>query len=303
MGKILITGASGLVGLALTQYLLENNFEIVHLSRSKKNNSSVPTFVWDIKRGYLEDGVFENISHIVHLAGAGIADQRWTEKRKQEIIDSRTKSAELLFNGVTKLNNKPDTFISASAIGYYGAITSDNIFIEEDKPADDFQGKVCKLWEKSADLFSDIGIRTVKLRFGVVLSVNGGALKKMLLPTKFGLGSALGSGKQFLPWVHINDVIKIISKSISDNKMQGPYNVVAPSFDTYDKFSSTLAHVLKKPYFLPNVPSFLLRLAFGEMSAIILKGSRISSEKLIKNGYKFQFDNLETALKNLVNPY
>ncbi len=148
MNKVLITGASGLVGSALTKYLLDNNFEVVHLSRSKKSNSPVPIFVWDIKSEYLEEGALENVNHIVHLAGAGIADQRWTEKRKQEIIDSRTKSAELLFNGIRKLYHKPDTFISASAIGYYGAITSDKIFVEEDKPAEDFQGKVCKLWEE-----------------------------------------------------------------------------------------------------------------------------------------------------------
>lgn len=301
MNKVLITGASGLVGSALTKYLLDNNFEVVHLSRSKKSNSPVPIFVWDIKSEYLEEGALENVNHIVHLAGAGIADQRWTEKRKQEIIDSRTKSAELLFNGIRKLYHKPDTFISASAIGYYGAITSDKIFVEEDKPAEDFQGKVCKLWEESADLFSGLGIRTVKLRLGVVLSKKGGALKKMILPSKFGFGSALGSGNQFLPWVHIKDVVNIISKSISDTKMLGPYNVVAPYYCNYNEFSKTLAQVLHKPYFMPNVPSILLKLAFGEMSAIVLEGSRISSEKLINSGYKFQFTNLETALKDLIN--
>ncbi len=300
MNKVLITGASGLIGTELTNYLLKNNFDVIHLSRSRKNNSSVPTFIWDINKQYLEDGALDNVNHIIHLAGAGIADKRWTEKRKQEIIDSRTKSAELLFNEITKLDKKPDTFISASAIGYYGAITSKKIFTEEDKPANDFQGKVCQLWEKSADKFDELKIRTVKLRFGVVLSEKGGALKKMILPTKLGIGSALGSGKQYLPWVHVDDVVKIIKKSIGDQLMKGVFNVVAPSYNIYNDFAKTLAAVLKKPFFMPNVPSFVLKLIFGEMAQIILEGSRVSSQKIIDSGYEFQFPNLKNALEDLL---
>ena len=299
MSRVLITGASGLIGTKLTEYLLKNNIDVAHLSRSK-NTSSVSTFIWDINKKYLEDGALDNVNHIVHLAGAGIADKRWTEKRKQEIIDSRTKSAELLFNHISKLNKKLDTFISASAIGYYGAITSEKIFIEQDEPANDFQGKVCKLWEKSADKFEEFGIRTVKLRFGVVLSAKDGALKKMILPTKLGVGSALGSGKQYFPWIHVDDVVKIIHKSIEDKLIKGVFNVVAPSNSNYNNFAEKLAKVMKKPFFMPNVPSILLKLALGEMSEIVLKGSRVSSEKLIESGYSFQFANLELALDDLL---
>lgn len=300
MSKILITGASGLIGTELSNFLFELGHEIIHISRSNKDGK-FKSYQWDIEKGYLQNGALDDVDHIIHLAGAGIADKRWTPKRKQEIIDSRVKSAELLFNKISKLDQKPKSFISASAVGYYGAVTSDEIFSESDKPGDDFVAKVCKLWEASTKQFSDIGIRTVQLRFGVVLSPNGGALKKMLLPTKLGIGSALGSGKQFFPWIHISDAISAIDKCISDDNMNGAYNLVSPSVYNYNDFAKILAEVLKKPYFMPNVPSFALKLIFGEMANIILEGSRVSPQKLIDSGFTFKYPNLKEALSNLLN--
>lgn len=300
MKKILITGASGLLGRALTKLLLNEGYEVAHLGRSKRDKLKIKQYIWDIAKGFIEEGTLEDVDTIIHLAGAGIAEKRWTPKRKQEIIESRTKSAELMYRYLSNNSLSPDTFISASAIGYYGAVTSDKIFTEDDKPGKDFQASVCGIWEESADKFSELGIRTVKLRFGVVLSKEGGALKKMLLPTKFGLGSALGSGNQIFPWVHIDDVVNIILKSIRENNMKGAFNVVAPSFNDYNDFSRTLAKVLQKPYFMPNVPAFALKLVFGEMSDIILKGSRISPQKIIEQGYNFKHRNLEEALKNIL---
>lgn len=299
MSKILITGASGLIGTELSSFLSEKGYEIIHLSRNEKNGK-YKSFQWDIDAGYLEKEALENVDHIIHLAGAGIADKRWTTKRKQEIIDSRVKSAELLFNEISKLDKKPKSFISASAVGYYGVVTSDKIYLESDKSGNDFVAEVCKLWESSTKQFSDIGIRTVQLRFGVILSPNGGALKKMLLPTKLGLGSALGSGKQYFPWIHISDAISAIEKCISDEDIKGAYNLVSPSTNDYNSFAKTLAQTLQKSYFAPNVPSFVLKLIFGEMANIILEGSRISPNKIISTGYKFQYPNLHDALSNLL---
>ncbi len=298
MKKILITGATGLIGSELSIYLSNRNFEVTHLTR-KRTDNKFKSFTWNIENNFIAKGALDNVDYIIHLAGAGIADKRWSEKRKQEIIESRVKSSELLFNSVNKLDRKPKAFISASAIGYYGAVTGNKVFTEENPPANDFLGTVCKLWESSSKKFESIGIRTVQLRLGVVLSSKGGALKKMMLPTKFGLGSALGSGKQFLLWVHINDVIQIFEKSIIDNNLTGPYNVVSPSYTTYNDFSRILAEVMNKPFFIPNVPSFLLKLVLGEMSQIILEGSRISSEKIINAGYNFKYPTLNEALKNL----
>jgi uncharacterized protein (TIGR01777 family) len=300
MSKILITGASGLIGTELSSYLLSKGFEVVQLSR-RKSTSAIKTYLWDLERNYIETGALNNIDHVVHLAGAGIADKRWTAKRKQEIIDSRVKSAKLLFNEMEKLEIKPKSFISASAVGYYGAITSEKIYSEDDKPGSDFVANVCMKWEESTRQFSELGIRTVQLRFGVVLSPKGGALKKMLLPTKLGFGSALGSGKQFFPWIHISDAINVVEKSIKDEQIRGTYNLVSPSYNDYDSFAKTLAKVLNKPYYIPNVPKFALKLVYGEMANIILEGSRISSKKLIDSGFDFNYPNLSEALSDLLD--
>lgn len=299
MKKVLITGASGLIGSELADYLLKNNYEVVQLSR-RKSNEMFNTYIWDLEKNFIDSGAIENVDHIIHLAGAGIADKRWTPKRKQEIIDSRVQSAELLFNEISKLDKKPRSFITASAIGYYGAVTSEKVFKEDDSPANDFQGKVCKLWEESSKRFEELDIRTLQLRFGVVLSERGGALKKMVLPTKFGLGSALGNGNQFFPWIHIADVIGIIHKAIVDEQMQGAYNVVAPAHNTYNEFAKSLAEVLHRPFFMPNIPHWILKIVLGEMSQIILEGSRVSSQKIIDSGYEFRFTNLNYALADLL---
>ncbi len=300
MGKILVTGGTGLIGSELISHLKSNNNKIVLLSRSKSDRSE-NIFKWDVNNNFIEADAFDGVEYIIHLAGAGIADKRWTEKRKKEIIDSRVKSTELLFNKVKHNEIKLKGFVSASAIGYYGSVTSEKIFTETDPPGNDFLGDVCKKWEDASLKFEGIGVRTVQLRLGVVLSPKGGALKKILVPTKLGLGSALGTGKQFLPWIHIKDLASVIDKTISNENMKGAYNVVAPSFTNFNEFAKTLADAINKPLFMPNVPSFALKLLFGDMSKVILEGSRISPQKLIESGYSFQFPKLQDALKNLVS--
>ncbi|MBK7979836.1 MAG: TIGR01777 family protein [Ignavibacteriae bacterium] len=300
MSKILITGASGLIGRAISKFLIENNYELVKLSRFNKNNPN-NVFFWDIEKQIIEDGALDNLDHIIHLAGAGIGDKRWTQKRKNEIIESRVKSAELLYTNISKLTRKPKTFISASAIGYYGAKTTDKILNEDDSPADDFQGEVCKLWESSSKQFERLGLRTVQLRFGVVLSQKGGALEKMLIPVKLGIGSPLGSGSQFIPWIHIKDVINIILYCIENEKINGAYNIVSPSFITNKQFLLIIAEVLNRPFIMPKVPSTLLKLLLGQMSELVLEGSRISPQKIIDAGYKFSFADTKKAIENLLN--
>ena len=300
MEKVLITGGSGLIGLHLADYLSSPNYELKLLSRKKNLNKS-NIYFWDLNSGQIEEEALTGIDHIIHLAGAGIAEKRWTAKRKKEIIDSRVKSSELLFNEVNKMYIKPKTFISASAIGYYGAITNEKIYTEVDNSGNDFQGEVCQQWESSSQKFSELGIRNIQLRFGVVLSAKGGALPKMMLPIKLGVGSALGTGNQFVPWIHIDDVARIIEKAILDEGISGPYNVVAPEYRTYNELVKIIAQKLEKPLFMPNIPSFILKLVLGEMSQIVLEGSRMSNKKIINSAYTFSFPILDKALSNLLS--
>lgn len=303
MGKVLITGATGIVGRHLIKKLIDLNYSVNILSRNPDAclfNFNVHIYKWDIKKRYIDQGAFDEVKHIIHLAGANIGNKRWTEKRKAEIIDSRVISTQLIFNEIIKKNIKPDTFISASAIGYYGAVTSDKIFTETDPPANSFLAKTCNLWEQAIDRFRELGIRTVKIRTGVVLAANGGALSKMITPVKLGIGSAIGNGQQYIPWIHIDDLCAIYIMALENTKMQGVYNAVSTDHKTNKEFIQIIAHTLKKPLWFPDIPEILIKIQFGEMSDIILKGSRVSSEKIVSLGYKFQFSLLEDALRNLL---
>lgn len=300
MLTILISGGTGLVGNHLSVKLKEKGYRVAVLSRTSRKDIDIPAFAWDIEKKQIDKEAIETADCIIHLAGAAITEKRWTAKRKQLIIDSRVKSGQLIFDKVKENKNKLKVFISASAIGYYGAITSDKIFVETDPPANDFLGETCKLWERSADRFEEFGIRTVKIRTGVVLSKQGGALEKMITTVKMGIGSPLGSGKQYMPWIHIDDLCGIYIKAIEDSQMKGVYNAVAPDHKTNMDYVKILARKLKKPLWLPNVPSIAIKIIFGSMSEIILKGSRVSSEKIRASGYNFLFPDLENTLTDLV---
>lgn len=300
MEKVLITGSSGLIGKELDSFLTLQNYEVRKLSR-KKEIDTKNIYNWDIEKGTIDLRAIEGIDHIIHLAGANIGERRWSNKRKAEIINSRVQSTQLLYTLVDKVKTRPKSIISASAVGYYGAMTSDKIFVETDKYGDDFLGSTCNLWENEVLKFESLGVRTVRLRFGVVLSSKGGALKKMLLPAKYGLGSGLGTGKQFLPWVHFQDVLNAIQLSLSLENVKEVFNVSAPEYTTYNEFSRTLSKVLERPYFMPNIPAWILKLIFGEMSEIILEGSRVSAQKLINSGFTFKYTSLQNALENLLS--
>jgi uncharacterized protein (TIGR01777 family) len=303
METVLITGASGLVGSCLSNKLIEKGYHVATLGRKSEKNPSLQNFSWNIEKKEIDENAFEKVDYIIHLAGANIGQGRWTVKRKKEILDSRIKSAQLLFQKITENKQQLKAFITASAIGYYGAVTTDKIFVETDHPSQDFLGETCRLWEESANRFESLGVRTVKIRTGVVLTYQGGALAKMITPVKIGLGASIGSGKQYMPWIHMDDLCNIYIKALEDNNMHGAYNAVAPEHKTNREFSETLTKVLKKKVWLPNVPAIIVRIIFGKMAELVLNGSRVSSNKLIQEGFQFKFPTLNSALIQLMAAY
>ncbi len=300
MATILITGGTGVVGRFLSKKLKDKGYSVATLGRASKNGSEINTYTWDIEKNEIEKEALEKVDYIIHLAGANISESKWTAKRKKIIIDSRVKSAQLIFEKLKENTNQVKAFISASAIGYYGAISTDKIFSETDTPANDFLGETCLKWEQAADRFEELGIRVVKIRTGIVLTKQGGALAKMITPIKLGIGSPIGNGKQYLPWIHIEDLCDIYIKAIEDAQMKGVYNAVAPDHKTNRDFTKTLAVVLRKPLWFPNIPALVMKIIFGEMSVMLLKGSRVSSEKITNAGYKFKFPNLKETFVNLL---
>jgi uncharacterized protein (TIGR01777 family) len=299
MAKVLITGGTGLVGTHLCRKLQGMGYEVAVLSRNKRNENKIQTYFWDYNKNEIDKVAINTSDYIIHLAGVNLGERRWTSKRKQLVFDSRIKSAELIYNNIDKGNNRLRAFITASAIGYYGAITYDKVFDETEPPADDFLGQTCKKWEQVADRFTDIGIRTVKIRTGVVLVKQGGVLPKIIIPVKLGIGSAIGDGNQYFPWIHIDDLCSIYIKAIEDTQMIGAFNAVAPEHKTNKQFIETIAHNLDKPFWFPNIPAIAIKVILGKMSEMILTGSRISSDKIKNSGFVFRYPNLESALEQL----
>lgn len=280
--KILITG-TGTVAKYLANQLLKNNHEVVFLSTSKKQ---YPYYYWNPSEKIIDKASLKDVDVIFHLAGAGIADKRWTNKRKKEIIDSRVKSAKLILNALIEEQQSIKQFISASAIGYYGTVTSDKIFKEEDLPGNDFLSVTCQQWENIAWEFKkhDIAQQVSIHRLGIVFAENSGALPKMLYPFKFKIGVILGSGKQWLPWVDINDAVYQLVFAI-DNRLEGVFNCVTDVHlqITYKSFIQQES-VKFKPFFIIRIPAFILKLILGEMATILLEGSKVSNEKIKKLG-------------------
>jgi uncharacterized protein (TIGR01777 family) len=297
--NVLISGGSGFVGRNLTALLLEKGYTVSILSRSEKQNKeSVFYYKWDVKNQTMEEEAVLKADFIVHLAGENIGEKRWSAKRKAEIIDSREQSTLLLYSVLKKNNKKLDAFISASAVGIYGAVNGDEICTEEMPSANDFLGYTCQKWEDAIDFISNLKIRTVKIRTGLVLGKNDGFLTKLAPLFKYRLGSAIGSGKQYMPWIHIDDLCAVYLQAIVNSEMTGPYNAARNDNTTNTVFSKTLACVFGYAIWLPNVPAVVLKLVMGEMAIIVLTGRRVSSEKLEQTGFKFKFKNLEGALRN-----
>lgn len=299
--KVLITGGSGLVGTQLSEKLVQQGYEVVHLSRSQNSSSTYKIFTWDISNKIIEEDAFENVNYIIHLAGAGIADKRWSDKRKRVLTSGRVDGAKLIYSYLKSGDHNVEAFISASAIGIYGFDTG-GILQTEDRfqLGDDFLATLTKKWESAADQFTDLGIRVIKLRFGLVLSENGGLLEKLAPLAKLGLSSAFGSGEQFMSWIHIEDLTEICIAAIKNHEMHGPYNAVSPNPVTNKQFLAALSKVLNKPYFLPNTPQFVLKIILGELSSAITGGNKVSPKKILETNFNFQFPGLREALRDLI---
>lgn len=297
--NVLLTGGTGFIGKHLTDVLIENGFTVSILSRSqRKNTPSITYYKWNLKVNYIEEEAILNADYIIHLAGEGIVEKRWTKKREKAILESRTKPIELIFS-ILKENNKTlDAFVSASAVGIYGAFTTQEICTENTPPANDFLGTTCQIWENTTDQITTLGIRTVKIRTGIVLGKDEGFLKKITPSFKAGFGAILGSGKQYIPWIHVEDLAQIYLKAIVDTEMQGAYNATITDNTTNATLSRILAHLYGYSIWLPNISPFLIRLALGEMSIAVLEGQRVSSEKIQNKGFEFQYTDIEATLSS-----
>lgn len=300
MATVLVTGGTGLIGTALTQALLHAGHSVHLLSRSSApERNGLRTFRWSPASGEVDPQTWNGVEHVVHLAGAGIADKRWTQARVDELINSRADTARLLRRSAEQAGARISTMVSAAGINYYGAFTSDRILTEQDPPGTDTIGRISKVWEEAVDEWGT-HCRVVKLRTPVVLSRSGGALAKLAAPVRFGLGSPMGSGRQWMPWVHLDDLVSIYMQALFDARYQGAYHVNSGHDVTNAEFMRTLSRVLGRPFFAPAVPAVVLRIALGELSAILLEGTRASNARLLGTGFSFAHPRLEDALRDLL---
>lgn len=308
MATILLTGGTGLVGRALSSALLEKKHNVIILTRSTKQMAISPQpkngiqwVQWNVEAQTIDKDAVAKADYIIHLAGAGVADKRWTKKRKQEIVDSRVKSGALLVTALSEIENNVKAVITASAIGWYGAdpVIPNPIPFLEDAPADTaFLGDTCRQWEQSIEPVTQLKKRVVKLRIGIVLSKDGGALKEFIKPLQFGVAAILDNGKQMISWIHIDDLVNMFMAAIENENMNGVYNAVAPKPVSNKELTLELARSRKK-FFIPfYVPSFILKLLLGEMSIEILKSATVSSTKIQQAGFNFKFPDIKSALKN-----
>ena len=297
MPTVLLAGGSGLVGSRLTELLKLRGYSVRLLSRSPKGPEQ---FAWDPEKGTVDDAALQEVDYVINLAGAGIADKRWTDDRKREIIDSRVKSAQLLRNSFERLNIRPQAYLSASAIGYYGN-TGERRMREIDPPVEDsFMVQCCQAWENAADEVAALGIRTVKFRIGVVLAKEGGALLEFIKPLQFGLGTYFADGRAWYSWIHRNDLCRAFLWAMENDAVVDVYNVVAPQPERNKKLVETAARAMGKKALIMPVPAFALRLALGEMSSVVLNSNLISDDKIRAAGFVFKYPKLGGALQHIL---
>ncbi len=295
--RVLVSGSHGLVGTALIKSLEAAGHEIFRLVRHAPG--SAPEIEWSPDRYSIAISLLEGFDAVVHLAGESIAEGRWNEERKQRIRESRVKGTKLLSDSLANLTRLPKTFISASAIGYYGD-RGDEILTEESAPGSDFLADVCVEWEKVTELAAEKGIRVVNTRFGIILSQDGGALEKMLTPFRMGVGGRVGNGKQWMSWIALDDVVGALSFALANETLRGPVNFVAPEPMRNSEFTKTLGRVLSRPTLFP-IPAFGVRLAFGEMAdALLLSSQRVEPKKLIEARYQFRHSALDAAMRHVL---
>ena len=298
--KVLITGATGLIGNELVSLLLQNGVSIHYLTTSKKkieNELNYKGFYWNPEQGIIDENCLMGVDAIIHLAGATIS-KRWTNSYKQEIIESRLLSSAVLFKALKNNPNQVKQIVSASGTAIYP--NNDKVIYDENSQEIDnsFLGNVVYKWEESADKFKSLGLKVCKLRTGIVLSNKGGALIEMAKPIKMGIGSPFGTGKQIQSWIHIHDIAALYFFAIS-NDLEGIYNAVAPNPVSNEKLTMAIATVLKKPLFMPNIPKFMMKLLLGEMHELLFENRNLSAQKIIDKGFVFKYKTIEKAIENI----
>ena len=305
METVLITGGTGMIGKALTQALIERGFNVIILTRKVSNKqpaiSNISYAEWNVEKQTIDKEAFAKADYIIHLAGANFADKRWNEKVKKEIVSSRVDSAKLIVESLKIIPNKIKTILSASGISWYGADDNKNArsFTENDPPAIDFMAETCKQWEAAIEPASFLGKRLIKFRIGPVLSVDGGAYVEFKNPIKFGVAGIIGNGKQILSWIHIDDLVRAILFSMETEQMEGVYNAVSPMPVSNKELILEIAKRTGKSFVPIPAPAFALRIVFGEMIGEILKSTTVSSEKLQKAGFIFQYPDIGSAILQL----
>lgn len=309
MATVLITGGTGLIGSRLTALLIEKGYQVIVLTRNKKkanNNASNPSYaIWDPAKGTIDTKAIQEADHIVNLAGAGIADKRWTAKRKTEIAESRIKSGQLIVTALNENANKVKAVINASAMGWYGDDSrlqkEDRSFKEDTPAAPGFMGQTCKAWEESIEPVTAMGKRLVKIRTGLVLSMKGGALKSFARPVRFGIAAILGNGKQMQSWIHIDDVCRMYIYAMENEAVNGACNAAAPRPVDNKTLVMELAKKMKGSFYITAyVPRFILKWMLGEMSAELVKSITLNDDKIRATGFQFIFPSIEAALNDLV---
>jgi uncharacterized protein len=294
--KILITGGSGLIGRELVSKLESRGYEVRILSR-KPSDIKLNSYNWNIEKGIIDPRAFDGVEVLVHLAGEGIADKRWSNSRKKEIVDSRVLPIKLLERYIENNTIKLQSFICGSAIGYYGGDTGELNMTEDSKEGKDFLAECTIKWEAAADsLANRFSTRLVKVRTGVVLSSLGGALPKIVAPIKYGFGAALGSGNQWISWIHMQDLVSVFENAIVDASWKGAVNAVSPNPIQNSTITKAIAAVLQKRILLPNIPKFILEMILGEMSVVVLGSSKVLPKYLESKDFKFRFDNINDCL-------
>ncbi|MCC5937587.1 MAG: TIGR01777 family oxidoreductase [Lunatimonas sp.] len=292
MNRILITGGSGLVGGEITRLLEQEGKEVAWLSRSPNENSQ-KSFFWDIEKQELDADALTWCDGIIHLAGTGVAEKRWTAERKRQILQSRILSTLLLYDSLEKLASKPKAFISASAVGYYGFDTGEVLQREDSLPGMDFLASVVKKWEGETEKIATLGIRTAILRIGIVLAKGGGALPEMLKPP---VAAPLGHGRQYLSWIHVRDLARMFLHALEHSHVQGVFNAVGPHPATNAALTKAAAKAAGKPFVPIGVPGFALKLVLGEMAQMVLGGNKVSSAKIEATGFAYTYADLPSAL-------
>lgn len=297
---VLIAGGSGLIGTALANHLKLNGYQVKLLGRAKKTSSEIETFEWNPLNGTIDQSAFSDTDFIINLAGANVGQGKWTKKRKEELISSRTLSTQLLVDSILKHQYPIKKFIQASAIGYYGFREDDIEFNETDECGMDFLAQLTQKWELSLSPLSISGIPPLILRIGVVLSKESGALVEMSKPVRMLVGSPLGSGNQIVPWIHIDDLIAIFRQGIEEPTFSGTFNAVAPNPVSNKELVKKIGQAIKRPTWPIGVPAFILKLLLGEQAQIVLKGNKVSSKKLVDTGFQFEHSTVDDALNNLL---